>query len=280
MPRFSPYITHAIRAARAAGEIQRDLFGRRLEIDFKGWHDPVTEADRAAEDAIVSMLSRAFPTHAFLAEERGQQGDSAYTWLVDPLDGTNNFTHAIPWFAVSIALRHGGRLVAGAVLNTMLGEVYVAEAGGGAYRSRIAELPRDPEGWAEWPGWRRILVSDVGRLDQTLLSTGFPRRVATTGINLDHFANFMMAEAKTRQGGSAALALVAVAQGQIDGYWEIGPKAWDFAAGALLVEEAGGRVSDLRGRPVSEYGGQLLATNGRIHDQMVAVLAKGKSGLE
>lgn len=279
MPNFSSYVKTAVRAALAAGEIQRNLFGRLTEVEFKAWHDPVTEADRASEDAIVGVLSKAFPDHAFLGEERGRRGDASFTWLIDPLDGTHNYAHAFPWFAVSIGLRHEERMLAGVILNTMFGEVCTADAGGGAYRAHIGDLPRDPEAWASWPGWHRITVSKEGRLEQATLSTGFPRTVATTRTNLDHFTNLLLADVKVRNTGSAALALAAVAQGQFDGYWEIGPKAWDFAAGSLLVQEAGGRVSDLRGRPVKEYGEQLLATNGKIHDQLVAVLAKGKSGL-
>ncbi len=281
MPKLSPHVAQAVRAALKAGEIQRDLFGRRIEIEFKGWHDPVTEADRASEDAIVSILSGSFRDHAFVGEERGRQGDAPYTWLIDPLDGTHNYAHGFPWFAVSIALRRHDHVVAGVILNTMLSELYVAEAGGGAYRAPVRDLPHDAGAWGEWPGWRRIAVSGECRLDQATLSTGFPRSVARTRTNLDHFTNLILAEARVRNAGSAALALAAVALGQTEGYWEIGPQAWDFAAGGLLVEEAGGRVSDLRGRPVPAYDRrQLLATNGRIHDQVAAVLAKGTSGLE
>lgn len=280
MPAFSPYILSALRAALTAGQIQRDLFGRLTRIEYKGRHDPVTEADRASEEAIVGILHDAFPDHAFLAEESGQRGDAAYTWLIDPLDGTLNYTRAFPWFAVSIALRRHARIIAGVVLNTMLGEVYAAEEGSGAYTASIRDLPRDPGDWGDPSHWRRIAVSHVGRLDEATLSTGFPPSVAQTLLNVDHFRNLVLAGAKIRNVGSAALHLAAVALGQMEGYWEIGPSAWDFAAGALLVEEAGGRVSDLRGRVLHAYGGQLLATNGRIHDQTVAVLARGKSGLE
>ncbi len=280
MSEFSPYVLAALRAACAAGEIQRGLFGRLTRVDYKGPYDPVTEADRASEEAIVGVLRGAFPGHAFLGEEGGQRGAGAYTWLIDPLDGTHNYARTFPWFAVSIALRHHARIVAGVVLNTMFGELYAAEAGGGAYAAAARDLPPDPVGWADRSRWRRISVSDVGRLDGATLSTGFPATVAETRLNVDHFTNLLLAAARIRNIGSAALSLAAVALGQTDGYWEIGPSAWDFAAGALLVQEAGGRVSDLCGRAVNAYGGQLLATNGKVHDQVIAVLARGKSGLE
>lgn len=278
MSNFSPYILGALRAALAAGEIQRRLFGRLRRVDYKGRHDPVTEADRACEDAIVDILRGAFPDHAFLGEERGQQGDAADLWLIDPLDGTHNYARAFPWFAVSIALRRGHQIVAGVVLNTMFGEAYVAERGRGAYAASVGGRSGDPARWEDPPRWRRMAVSQVDRLGDATLATGFPPTVAESAINLDHFTNLLLTAARVRSMGSAALSLAAVALGQMEGYWEVGPHAWDFAAGALLVEEAGGRVTDLRGRALDAMEGQLLATNGRIHDQVTAVLARGRSG--
>jgi myo-inositol-1(or 4)-monophosphatase len=280
MPAFSPYVIHALRAAREATQIQRRLFGRVGRIDYKGWHDPVTEADRASEEAIVEVLRGAFPGHAFLGEEGGPRGEGDDTWLIDPLDGTHNYAHTFPWFAVSIALQHRGRLVAGVVLNTMLGEAYAAERSRGAYAASVSDLPGNPVDWGDLSRWRRISVSDTSRLEEATLSTGFPQTVAQSRLNLDHFTNILLAASRIRNIGSAALSLAAVALGQMEGYWEIGPSAWDFAAGALLVEEAGGRVTDLRGRSLHAYGGQLLATNGAVHDQVVEVLGRGRSGLD
>jgi myo-inositol-1(or 4)-monophosphatase len=239
----------------------------------------VTEADRASEEAIIEILREAFPDHAFLGEEGGRRGEAAHTWLIDPLDGTYNYAHAIPWFAVSIALEHQGRLQASVVLHPPLGEVYAAERGRGAFAAATADLPPDAADWGDLSLWRPIAVSGTRRLNEATLSTGFPPSVAETRINLDHFTNLLQASAKIRNMGSAALSLAAIALGQMEGYWEIGPDVWDIAAGALLVEEAGGRVSDLRGRPLNWYGRQILATNAGIHDQVVAVLARGRSGL-
>ena len=280
MAALSPFTLVALRAAGAAGEIQRGLFGRLTRVEYKGWHDPVTEADRASEDAIVSILRGAFPDHAFLGEEGGQRGSGPYTWLIDPLDGTYNYSRAFPWFGISIALRHNTQIVVGVVHNPLRGDVYAAERSLGAYTVVTHDLPPDPAGWADLSRWRKVSVSGTSLLREAALATGFPVTVAETRLNLDHFTNLLLAAARVRAIGSAALSLAAVAAGQMDGYWEIGPKVWDFAAGALLVEEAGGRVSDLRGRPLESYGGQLLATNGQIHDEVTAVLARGRSGME
>jgi len=280
MPTFAPFTVTAFRAAQAAAEIQRGLFGRLNRIDYKGRHDPVTEADRASEQAIVRILREAFPDHAFLGEEGGRQGTAPYTWLIDPLDGTLNYPRAFPRFPVSIALEDRDRLISGVILEPVLGEVYAAEDGGGAYAAATRDLPPDAAGWGDLTLWRRLSVSGTRRLDEAILTTAFPASVSETRLNVDHFLNLLLAGAKIRNTGSAALNFAAVAQGQIDGYWEIGPRAWDFAAGALLVQEAGGRVSDLRGRPASVHGGQILATNGGIHDEVVMILARGQSGLE
>jgi myo-inositol-1(or 4)-monophosphatase len=279
MPVLSPYTMTALRAACAAAEIHRAFFGRLATVDYKGKNDPVTEADRAAETAIVRIIHEAYPDHGFLGEEGGRQGGGPYTWLVDPLDGTFNYARAIPWFAVSIALEHEGRIQAGVILNTMLGEVYVAEAGLGAWAASLRELPAPPSARGDLSLWRRLRVRSTARLDGAILSTGFPNSIAEDRLNLDHFTNLVLRAAKIRTMGSAALHLAAIALGQMEGYWELGPQAWDFAAGALLVEEAGGRVSDLRGRPLDPYDRQILATNGVIHDEVVAVLATGRSGL-
>ena len=276
---LSPYTVAALRAAHAAGEIHRASFGKGIRIDYKGRNDPVTAADRAAEAAAIDILGSAFPDHAFLAEEGGRRGTGPATWLIDPLDGTFNYAHAIPWFAVSIALEREGRPVVGVILNTMYGEVYAAEAGQGAFAAALSGLPPRPEAWGDLAGWRRLRVSPTARLDQATLTTGFPHNVAETRVNLDHFTNLVTGAARIRLMGSAALNLAAVALGQTEGYWEVGPSAWDFAAGALIVVEAGGRATDLRGRPLDLYSRQMLATNGLIHDQVVAVLAAGHSGL-
>ncbi|HYM69281.1 MAG TPA: inositol monophosphatase family protein [bacterium] len=278
MPDFSPYILTALQAAGAAGAIQRSLIGR-TRVDYKRPQDPVTEADRSSEETIIRILGNAFPAHAFLGEEGGQRGNADHTWLIDPLDGTHNYAHAFPWFAVSIALRRRDEIVCGVILNTMLREVYVAERGAGAYAAPV-ETPYEDTDWTALRSWRRIHVSPVTRLEDATLCTGFRHPVEPARLNLDHFTNLLVRAARIREIGSAALSLAAVALGQMEGYWEIGPHAWDFAAGMLLVAEAGGRTSDFRGRPAGADRGQLLATNGAVHDHIVAVLAEGRSAMD
>ena len=281
MPALSPIAATAFRAAHAAAAVQRRFFRRLERVEYKGRNDPVTEADRASEDAIVGILQRAYPAHAILGEEGGQRGEAAQTWLVDPLDGTSNYARGIPWFCVSIALRdRTAGAVLGVILNPIIGEVYAAERGKGAFAASLADLPADPAGWADLTPWQPIRVSAVSALPDAGFATGFPHDVNETRTNIDHFVNIRLAASVVRALGSAALALAYVAAGRLEGYWEIGPKAWDFAAGMLVVEEAGGRLSDLRGRPLAgPDAGQVLATNGAIHDAALAVFARGRSGL-
>jgi len=280
MPVLSPYSLTALRAASAAAEIHRASFGQVTRVDYKGRHDVVTDADRAAEAAIIATIREAYPDHGVLAEESGRQGGGPYTWFIDPLDGTFNYARAIPWFAVSIALEHEGSTVAGVVFHSMLGEAYVADKSRGAWAAALRDLPASPSRWEDPSLWRRLRVRPTRRLDEAMLSTGFPSSVWETQLNLDHFKNLVLRAAKVRAFGSAALCLAAIALGQLDGYWELGPSAWDFAAGALLVQEAGGRATDFRGRPLNLHGRQILATNGPIHDEVLAVLATGRSGLD
>jgi myo-inositol-1(or 4)-monophosphatase len=321
MPALSLTAVTALRAAHAAAAVHRRFFRRLERVDYKGRNDPVTEADRTAEETIVGILREAHPSHAILGEEGGQRGEAAQTWLVDPLDGTSNYARGIPWFCVSIALREqeppsarggtapsarggtapsvrggtapsvrggtapsvrGGtaRIVLGVILNPIIGEIYAAERGRGAFAASLTDLPPDPAAWGDLTPWRRLRVSTIATLPDAGFATGFPHDVTETRINIDHFVNVRLETAVVRALGSAALALAQVAEGHLEGYWEIGPKAWDFAAGMLIVEEAGGRISDLRGRPLTRPdAGQLVATNGAIHEAAVAVFARGRSGL-
>lgn len=281
MPALSPAAVTALRAAHAAGAVHRRFFRRIEHVEYKRPNDPVTEADRAAEAAVVAVLHEAYPAHAILGEEGGRRGQAPQTWLVDPLDGTTNYSRGIPWFCVSIALQEqDAGVVLGVILNPILGEVYVAERGRGAHAAFLAELPSEPAGWGDLAPWRRLRVSAVSTMRNAGFATGFPHDVGESRVNIDHFVNVRVETSAVRAIGSAALGLAYVAAGHLEGYWEIGPKAWDFGAGMVLVEEAGGRVSDLRGRPLSgPDAGRLLATNGAIHEAAVAVFARGRSGL-
>ena len=248
----------ARRAAERAGQIVREAFARR-DGAFRvkdGAIDLVTETDRASERVILEVLHEAFPSHAVLAEESGAQGQGDDRWLVDPLDGTTNFAHGYPQVSISIALERRGRIEFGLVLDPLRDEWFVA------HRGRGATLNGSP-----------LRVSSVERLGEALLATGFPydgRRNAD--FYLSYFKEFMLRTHGIRRAGSAALDLCFVAAGRVDGFWEWNLHAWDVAAGALIVEEAGGRVSDFHDRELDLFGGQLLATNGPLHAAMLEVI--------
>jgi myo-inositol-1(or 4)-monophosphatase len=251
----------ALQAARAGGVVLMSKLGMALTIEHKGEVDLVTDADRAAEKAIVDVLRGTFPRHEILAEEADYgDGPSSYRWIIDPLDGTTNFAHGFPWFAISIALAISGEVVLGVVFQPYTDELFVAEKGKGA------TLNGTP-----------IHVSRVDALDQALIATGFPYdRKRSPVNNLDHFSNFQQAAQACRRAGAASLDLANTAAGRLDGYWEMKLKPWDMAAGKLLVEEAGGRVSDFDGAPLDLYGQECLASNGLLHRSMQDVLKNGK----
>lgn len=248
----------AVEAARAAGRLLRsELVGSR-RIQYKGSStDLVTEMDRAAEALILERLGEAFPDDAVLAEETGfRAGRSDRRWIVDPLDGTTNYVHGLPLFAVSIALESAGHVTLGVVYDPNDDELYVAERGRGA---TLNDAP--------------LAVSTTAVLDRSLLTTGFPYNIRETpDNNLVEYASFSLRSRGVRRFGSAVIDLAWVAAGRFDGFWELRLGAWDVAAGALLVQEAGGRVTNLTGGPLSLDAPAVVASNGRIHDAMLAVL--------
>ncbi|PLX83402.1 MAG: inositol monophosphatase [Desulfuromonas sp.] len=250
----------AIQAAQAGGEVLMQHFGRLTQIEEKHLGGLVTEADRNSEQTIVEAIRSTFPRHDVLAEENTYAAEgSPYKWIIDPLDGTTNFAHSFPWFAISIALEVEGELVLGVIYNPVSGEMFVAEKGQGAF---LNDQP--------------IKVSTVDSLEQSLLATGFPydRKISEVN-NYDHFITFQQAAQACRRPGAAALDLACVAAGRFDGYWEMKLKPWDVAAGKLLVEEAGGTVTDFKGTPCDIYGTETLASNGQIHDTMLELLSRG-----
>lgn len=252
----------AIRVAQDAGRLLRDRLGTVINIGHKGAINIVTDVDLASEKLIREAISTYYPRHEILAEEGGlAQSASDYRWVVDPLDGTTNYAHGYPVFCVSIALEYKGETILGVVYDPMRDELFTAERGGGA-----------------WLNNRRIRVSDTSDLMHSLLSTGFPYDIRTSTLtNLDHWANFAMNAQALRRDGAAAIDLCYVACGRFDGFWELNLSPWDTAAGALLVEEAGGRISDFKGGKFSNYEPQVLASNGLIHDRMIEVIAMAKS---
>jgi myo-inositol-1(or 4)-monophosphatase len=254
-------LNFAIQTARDAGRILIEYFGRAINVSNKGDIDLVTEADLAAEKLILERIQTHHPRHSILAEESGSwiaagQPDSEWKWLVDPLDGTTNYAHGYPCFCVSIALEHKGQLVIGAIYDPVRDELFSAERGQGATLNG-----------------RRIRVSDVSELNSALVCTGFPYDVRDRGDFARHFTNFIMHAQGVRRDGSAALDLASVACGRFDAFFEEGLRPWDVAAGALIVEEAGGSVSRYDGTSLDIYRPPILCSNGLVHEEMMRVLA-------
>ncbi len=255
--------TVAVSLAQAAGAMLHDELGRDRHIDFKGSPiNLVTEMDPRAEALIVERLRREFPDDAILAEERGAvAGRSGRRWIIDPLDGTTNYAHGLPIFGVSIALELGGHVILGVVHDPNQRETFVAERGLGA-----------------WLDGARLAVSTTKRLNESLLATGFPYDIReTTDTNLPEHGAFSLRSQGVRRMGSAVLYLAYVAAGRVDGYWELRLGSWDAAAGSLLVEEAGGRVTDLTGGPLDLDAPRIVASNGLIHDEMLETLRDVRS---
>jgi myo-inositol-1(or 4)-monophosphatase len=251
-------LNFAIQTARDAGRVLAEKFGRAsLEVTNKGDIDLVTEADLAAERLIVAAIQTHHPRHAILAEESGAgEQTSEWKWIVDPLDGTTNYAHGYPCFCVSVALEHAGQIVIGVIYDPIRDETFAAERGEGATLNG-----------------RRVRVSNVSDLNRALLCTGFPYDVREHSDFARHFYNFIMQAQAVRRDGSAALDLAYVACGRFDGFWEEGLRPWDVAAGVLLVEEAGGRVSHYDGSPFDVYTPPIMVSNNLIHEEMMRVLA-------
>lgn len=255
-------LNFAVQTARDAGRILAERFGREIEIANKSEIDLVTESDLASERLIIDRIRTYYPRHAILAEESGAsepvdgERRSDWRWIIDPLDGTTNYAHGYPCFCVSIGLECRGRLELGVVYDPIRDEMFTAERGQGAALNG-----------------RRIRVSPTPTLASALLCTGFPYDVRERSEFARHFANFIMAAQGVRRDGAAALDLAYVAAGRFDGFWEEGLNPWDVAAGALIIEEAGGRVSNYADGPMDIFMPPILASNGVIHEAMMRVLA-------
>jgi myo-inositol-1(or 4)-monophosphatase len=253
------YLETAVEIAREAGSLLATYFERRVAFELKGEFDLVTEADRASEKLVVERLRSYFPTHSIVAEEGGgSQQSSEYRWFVDPLDGTTNFAHSFPMFNVTLGLERAGEAIAGVVYDPIRQEMFTAERGAGAYLNN-----------------RRMHVSNVRRLTDSLASTGFPSRKRHHNVNIHFYYQLAMASHGVRRTGSAALDLAYVSCGRLDFFWEFGLKPWDMAAGTLLVQEAGGRVTDMKGVPHRVVGSDhILADNSALHDEILEIFAE------
>ena len=254
-----PTLNIAVKAARRAGGIinraSRDV--EQIKVSAKRDKDFVTEVDKAAEEAIIGVLKEAYPDHAILAEESGASGDSEHVWIIDPLDGTTNFIHGFPQYAVSIAQAHKGVLQHAVVYDPNRNELFTASKGAGAYLNE-----------------RRIRVSKRVKLNEVLLGTGFPfRYFEHVDAYLGIFRDMMHKTAGVRRPGAAALDLAWVAAGRIDGFWELGLSPWDMAAGALLITEAGGLVGDLSGEQNFLETGNIVGGNPKVFSQLLQIIA-------
>jgi myo-inositol-1(or 4)-monophosphatase len=253
------YLDFAIELARAAGDVLKHYSSREKQVEFKGRANLVTIADKESEALIISRIREHYPNHSILAEESGASGPSEGSeekWIIDPLDGTTNFAHQYPFFCVSIAFEQARQIRCGAVYDPWRDEMFSGARGKGSF---VNGQP--------------LRVSDADTLRSALIMTGFPygfrdkiQRV------ISQFEGFLVESQAVRRGGSAALDLCYAALGRVDGFWELDLHPWDTAAGVLILEEAGGRVTDFSGRPFSIYGKEIVASNAHIHDEMLAVL--------
>jgi len=267
------FLKIAIEAVKEAGKIQRERFGENFKIEHKGEINLVTEVDYQCEKAIIDIIKRDYPEHEILTEEagsvkglppshspltKGGQMEGKYKWIIDPLDGTTNYAHSYPCFCASIGLEIDGEIVAGAVYNPMLDELFTSVKGKGAYLNE-----------------KRIGVSKIADINKSLLATGFPYDIRDSKENnLNHFCNFAVRAQAIRRPGSAVLDLCYLAAGRFDGFWELKLYPWDMAASSLIVKEAGGMITDFKGGEFSIYKGEMLATNGLIHKEMIEILSR------
>jgi myo-inositol-1(or 4)-monophosphatase len=251
----------AIEAALEAGKYLKENVGNIRHVERKDGQETnlVTEIDKQSEQMIMEKIKQYYPDHDFLGEETGGHNvKSEYRWIIDPLDGTVNYTHGLPLFCVSIGLEYKGTIQLGVVYNPSANELFTAERGKGAFLNN-----------------KRLQVTKTNKLIESMLVTGFPYNVQENPDHaIEHFTNFLMEAQALRRLGSAALDICYVAAGRFEGFWEVNLHPWDVAAGVLILLEAGGVWTDFHGLPTSVYNPQLLASNGSIHEEMIRVLKK------
>ncbi len=252
------FLETAIEAAKEAGKIQLQRRGNMGKISYKGDINIVTEVDLLCEKKIVEIIQDNYPEHSILTEEKGEIiTKSDYKWIIDPIDGTTNYAHDFPCYCCSIALEFKGEIIAGAVYQPTLNELFTAQKGKGAFLNG-----------------QKIFVSKISTFKESLLVTGFAYDVHESKVdNIDHFTNFIKRAQAVRRPGSAALDLCYVAAGRFEGFWEFKLHPWDVAAGVLFVKEAGGKVTGIAGEDYSIYSKNILASNDLLHKEMIQVLA-------
>ena len=258
------HLSAAVEIAREAGALLAELSTQPLEIDYKRRADLVTVADRRSEALIVGRLRKYFPAYAIVAEEgANHRSSSDYCWYVDPLDGTTNYAHGFPVYCVTLGLAYRGQVIAGVVYDPTRNELYTAERGAGAYLNQ-----------------QRLQVSRTEKLGESLVATGFPPFATNHDLNVQFYFRFTELTHGIRRAGSAALDLCSVAAGRFEGFWELKLNPWDKAAGSLMVTEAGGKVSDVRGREFRLLGDDVFVSNGLVHEQMLEVFAAILAGVD
>jgi myo-inositol-1(or 4)-monophosphatase len=252
----------SVALAFESGRIQKRHFQKRQSIHYKGEINIVTDVDFECQDRIITMIKQAYPGDDIISEEKTNEYDGDRNrWIIDPIDGTTNYAHGYPFFCTSIAYEVKGKVIYGIVYNPIFDELFFAVKGKGAYLNG-----------------QRLKVSDTDKMKRALLATGFPYDINTNpNNNINHFVSFLFEAQAVRRDGSAALNLAYVAAGRFDGFWELKLNAWDTAAGALIVLEAGGSVTSFQGEPFDIYKGKLVASNGLIHQDMLRILNDHKA---
>jgi myo-inositol-1(or 4)-monophosphatase len=251
-------IEDVIKIAKEAGAVVKEGFGTNFNIEYKtNESNLVTAIDKASEKLITEFIKKSYPSHGILAEEGGEiKSTSEYVWVVDPIDGTTNFAHGLPIFSVSIGVQKKGKTIAGVVYDVMNDIAYSTELGGGSFANG-----------------KKLSVNKNDKLSHAVLVTGFPYNIADNPENaLEKFSALTKASRAVRRLGSAAIDLCYVARGVFDGFWEVQLHPWDMCAGKLIVEEAGGLVTDFKGKDIDIFSQKILATNGKIHNVMIEFL--------
>jgi myo-inositol-1(or 4)-monophosphatase len=251
----------AKKAAVLAGKMIKNRLGKLCTVHYKGAINIVTDVDKRSEAMIIDRLKKAYPGYGILAEERPEEKNGEYKWIIDPLDGTTNFAHGFPFFAVSIALEYRGKTILGVVYDPVHEELFWASKGKPAYLNK-----------------KVIKVSGLRKIEKSFLATGFAYSFKTKEQNnIDNFSNFLMSSLAVRRAGAATIDLCYVACGRFDGFWELDLCPWDTAAAELIVRQAGGKVTDIHGNQFSNYGSSIVASNKKLHNQMLTILKrKGK----